>query len=59
MKHLQKRAYTSCERPRYRLLGNLPENLELLCLRNYKMKNIDFRPTHVFKSLFSIKLSLK
>ena len=57
--HLQKRAYTSCERPKYRLFGNLPEKLKLLCLRAYKMKNIDFRPTHVFKSLFSIKLSLK
>ena len=51
--------YTSCETPKYRLFGNLPEKLKLLCLRAYKMKNIDFRPTHVFKSLFSIKLSLK
>ena len=54
----RKRMYTSCERPKYRLFGNLPEKLKLLCLRAYKMKNIDFRPTHVFKSLFSIKLSL-
>ena len=48
-----------CQKLESVIPANLPRKPIIEDLGTHKMLNIDFRGTHVYKSLFSIQLSLK